>query len=174
MSNLLNNNNYYNLSAYSLKLNGLDVQTEIDNLTNANTWTNTDGGSVEPSTGLVLTTNGIGDNAVANANLSTTYDDINEISYFHLNNNEKSLDLSAGTASSSGIVINKSYLLVSSLKINLTQSNIDEYLLNSEDSKLNPSSEKDILDFSASLFLPALSASFIVITSLSVFSGVSK
>jgi hypothetical protein len=77
MSNLLNNNNYYNLSAYSLKLNGLDVQTEIDNLTNAETWTNTDGGSVEPSTGLVLITNGIGNNAVANESIEITDTSIN-------------------------------------------------------------------------------------------------
>ena len=33
-SNLTSNNSYYKLSAYSLNLNGLDVQTEIDNLTN--------------------------------------------------------------------------------------------------------------------------------------------
>jgi hypothetical protein len=77
MSNLLNNNNYYKLSAYSLKLNGLDVQTEIDNLTNAETWTNTDGGSVEPSTGLVLITNGIGNNAVANESIEITDTSIN-------------------------------------------------------------------------------------------------
>lgn len=87
-ANITNNNNYYNLSAQSLKLNNLDVQTqlnnlqnEIDNLTNENNWTNTNGGSVPISSGLVLTTNGIEDGAVANEQIEITENSIN------LNNN---------------------------------------------------------------------------------------
>lgn len=34
MSSILSNNNYYNMSAKSLKLNGVDVQSELDNLQN--------------------------------------------------------------------------------------------------------------------------------------------
>jgi hypothetical protein len=59
MSSVLSNNNYYNLSAKSLKLNGVDVETQLDtlqtdidflqqeinNLTpdNPNGWINSDG-----------------------------------------------------------------------------------------------------------------------------------
>ena len=38
MSGILSNNNYYNLSAQSMKLNGLDVQDEIDSLKNNTAW----------------------------------------------------------------------------------------------------------------------------------------
>jgi hypothetical protein len=87
-ANLTNNNKYYNLSAQSLKLNDLDVQqqlndlqNEINNLSNENNWTNTNSGSVQISTGLVITTNGIEDGAVANEQIEITESSIN------LNNN---------------------------------------------------------------------------------------
>jgi len=83
-ANLTNNNKYYNLSAQSLKLNDLDVQqqlndlqNEINNLSNNNSWTNTNGGSVPISSGLVLTTDGIEDGAVANEQIEITETFIN-------------------------------------------------------------------------------------------------
>jgi hypothetical protein len=83
-ANLTNNNKYYNLSAQSLKLNDLDVQeqlndlqNEINNLSNENNWTNTNGGSVPVSSGLVLTTDGIEDGAVANEQIEITENSIN-------------------------------------------------------------------------------------------------
>ena len=88
--NLTSNNKYWNLSANTLNLNGLDVQTEIDNLKNlaANAWDNTNSGSVETSTGLVLTTDGIVNGAIANGSLSTTYNDQTHLTNFIIANPE--------------------------------------------------------------------------------------
>jgi len=97
-ANLTSNNKYWNLSANTLNLNGLDVQTEIDNLKNLadNAWDNTNSGSVETSTGLVLTTDGVVNGAIANGSLSTTYDDQTNITKFIVANPEAPNQLELG------------------------------------------------------------------------------
>jgi len=124
-ANLTSNNKYWNLSANTLNLNGLDVQTEIDNLKNLadNAWDNTNSGSVETSTGLVLTTDGVVNGAIANGSLSTTYDDQTNITKFIVANPEAPNQLELGidkignasiSNNSQSININGSYFNINS------------------------------------------------------------
>ena len=124
-ANITSNNKYWNLSANSLNLNGLDVQTEIDNLKNQanNAWDNTNSGSVETSTGLVLTTDGVVNGAIANGSLSTTYDDQTNITKFIIANPEAPNELQLGidkfgaasiSNNSKNININGSYFNINS------------------------------------------------------------